>query len=359
VPTWTLSARPTLDIGSETNTQTQFNGVTGILRMPGGEVVVANSMSQELRVFSSAGAHVKTLSVSKTLSVGMRAGSMRALSRIWRAGDTVYAAEVLPTESSVWLFTMNGFVARRPVGAANAGGVYPIDRFPDGRLVVSAAPRRQSQMNAGAFIDSTPLGLLSLPDLASPKWIGWLKTETVAVPGDGRGRGRFREPYIYGHSVSYAVSGDRLWIGDSETGTITQHNSAGRGLRVFSSPTPSRQIDTAFIRRDRAGLLSDAMNWNDRTRTELFHPVPPARMAPRFARFLPGVNGEMWIQLYHEDRSAPASFIVVDRTGAPIGRLTMPRSVRPFDIGADEVLGVRTDEDGLEHVVRYSLRRGR
>jgi hypothetical protein len=353
VPTWTLSARPTLDIGSETSTHTQFDGVTGILRMPGGEIVVANSPSQELRVFTSTGAYVRTLSVNTP------AGAMRALGKTWRAGDTVFAAEVLPNESSVWVFTLNGFVARRPVGAANAGGIYPIDRFPDGRFVVTAAPRRQSQPGPGSFIDSTRLGVLSLTDLASPTWIGWLRVESVAVPGGGRGRAMLREPYLYGHSVSYAVSGDRLWVGDSETGTITQHSSVGRGLRVFSAPTPVRQLDTALVRRDRARLLSDAMNWNDRNRTELFHPVPSARPAPRFARFLPGVNGEMWVQLYSEDRDAPPTFVVVDRSGTPIGRVVMPRRVRPLTIGDDDVLAVRVDEEGLEHVVRHTLRRTR
>ena len=196
--------------------------------MPGGEIIVANSLSQELRVFSPAGAYLRTLTLN------IRGGGMRAMSRIWAAGDTVYAAEVTPEQSSLWAFTLAGYVGRQLVGAANAGGIYPIDRFPDGRLVVSAAPRGPSRgTNAGTFMDSTPLGLISLRDIPSPKWIGMLRNETVFLLGRVGGRGRVREksPYPFGRSTSVAVSGDRLWLRDPRTGTITQYNSAGQRAR--------------------------------------------------------------------------------------------------------------------------------
>ena len=78
---------------------------------------------------------------------------------------------------------------------------------------------------------------------------------------------------------------------------------------------------------------------------------------PKFARFLGGVNGEMWIEAFREDPSAPRSYVIVDRAGSPIGRVTMPRRMIPVEIGSEDVLGVLTDDDGLEHIVRYTLHR--
>ena len=112
-------------------------------------------------------------------------------------------------------------------------------------------------------------------------------------------------------------------------------------------------LDTAAIRRRRASVLSpDAMNW---TNIESFYPIPSARTAPRFTSFLRGANGEMWLRVFTEDVSAPASYVVVNRGGAPIGRVTMPRRMVPLDVGSADVVGVLTDDDGLEHVVRYAL----
>jgi hypothetical protein len=354
VPVWSLSPRPTLDIGNESNTQTQFNGVTGIVRMPGGEIIVANGTSQELRVFWSSGRYLRTLTGSS------RTGVMRSLDRIWRgAGDTIYAAEILPASSSVWVFTLSGVVSSTQVGASNAGGVFPVDRFPDGQLVVSAASRRPAPAVMGlTYTDSLPLGVLTLRDLV-PTWIGSLRNEMLMVPSGGRGRagGRVAIAYPFGRSTSVAVSGDRLWLGDSETGTITQHDATGRGLAVFSSPTPTRALDTVMIRRGRMSQINDAMNWNDRARVDASYPLPFPRNAPRFARFLPGLNGELWIELFREDPSASRSYVIVNRDGKPIGRATMPRRMIPMEVGSADLIGVLTDEDGLEHVVRYSLRR--
>jgi hypothetical protein len=69
------------------------------------------------------------------------------------------------------------------------------------------------------------------------------------------------------------------------------------------------------------------------------------------------VAGEMWVGLYNEDPAAPASYLVVDANGKAIGQISMPVGVTPFAIGRDYVLGVRRDEDGLEHIVQYTLQR--
>jgi hypothetical protein len=354
VPAWTLSAKPTLDIGNDANVQTQFNGVAGILRMPAGEIMVANGLSQELRVFSSTGEYLRTLAPNGK-------ATMRSLDRIWRgAGDTIYAAEILPNESNVWTFTVDGFVSKHMVGASNAGGVYPLDRFPDGHFAVSAARRTPSRAPVGLpYVDSLPLGVISFTELM-PKWFGALRNEMLMTQSFGRGRGgggRTPIVYPYGRSTSYAVSGDRLWIGDSQTGTITQYSSSGRGLRVFGAPIPARALDTAAIRRRRLGAFSETTDWNERARIDAMYSIPLPRMAPRFSRFLPGVNGEMWIGLFREDPAAARTFVVVDRRGEAIGRVTMPPHMVPLEIGVGDVMGVQIDGEGLEHVVRYPLRR--
>jgi hypothetical protein len=126
---------------------------------------------------------------------------------------------------------------------------------------------------------------------------------------------------------------------------------------VFSAPAAPRALDTAAIRHVRASLLSDAMNWNDRGRIDAAYSLPLPRTAPRFAEFLPGINGEMWIASFREDPSVRRSYVVVDRTGMAIGRVTLPPRAVLMEIGSTDVTGVLTDSDGVEHVVRYSLRR--
>ncbi|HET9424142.1 MAG TPA: hypothetical protein VFO55_02135 [Gemmatimonadaceae bacterium] len=354
-PTWSLSASPVLDIGDERNTQTQFDGVTGILRMPGGEIVVANGMSQELRVFSRTGAWLRTVA-----RAGSQPGDLRALNRVWRAGDTIVVAELLPMESNLHRYSTTGFLSRERVGASNAGGIQPLDRFPDGRFVITATPRPGRQRPAGrVFLDSQPLGLLSTNDLARPLWIGSLVSERMmaVVSGPGRNRRLGSTQVPFGRSTQYAVSGDRLWVGDSETGVVTQFSSAGREIGRFVVPIAARQVDSTAIRRQRQAGVTDAMNWDDRMRMDAFYSVPLPRQAPRFSRFLPGPAGEMWIEMYQEEPGATRSYLVVGRSGETLGRVTMPAGAVPHEAGLDYVLAVRRDSEGIEHVVQYSLKR--
>jgi hypothetical protein len=239
----------------------------------------------------------------------------------------------------------------------------PVERFPDGHFVISAPARSPSRAPVGmTFVDSLLLGVVTLTEL-TPKWIGSLQNEMVMLrqsSGRGGGRsggGREAAPYPYGRSTSYAVSGDRLWLGDSQTGTITQYGSNGRGLAIFSAPIPARPLDTALIKRVRSSLLSDAVNWSDRARIDAVYSLPFPRNAPRFGRFVAGANGEMWIEVFREDPAAPQQYVVVDRVGTAIGRATMPLRFRLLEVGSTDILGVATDDDGLEHIARYSLTR--
>jgi hypothetical protein len=53
------------------------------------------------------------------------------------------------------------------------------------------------------------------------------------------------------------------------------------------------------------------MNWYDRTQADARLSSPFPEKAPRFGRFLPGTNGEMWIELFREDPSAASSYLIL------------------------------------------------
>ena len=50
-----------------------------------------------------------------------------------------------------------------------------------------------------------------------------------------------------------------------------------------------------------------------------------------------------------------AEWIVLERSGAPIARIMMPAAFLPNDIGADYVLGIRTDGDGVQSIHKYRI----
>jgi len=66
----------------------------------------------------------------------------------------------------------------------------------------------------------------------------------------------------------------------------------------------------------------------------------------------------MAVELFEEEeRTVARSLVIFDRNGRPVAGLIIPANVSLHDIGRDYVLGVETDADGVERIVRYGLTR--
>jgi hypothetical protein len=70
---------------------------------------------------------------------------------------------------------------------------------------------------------------------------------------------------------------------------------------------------------------------------------------------LVGSDDTIWIELYR--REEPRIWQVLDGQGNPIGRVSIPWSVEVQVASRTAIWGVETDDDGIEHIVRYRLSR--
>jgi hypothetical protein len=61
--------------------------------------------------------------------------------------------------------------------------------------------------------------------------------------------------------------------------------------------------------------------------------------------------------VYNPSIAAAGNWIVFDPKGVVRGNVSTPAGLRVARIGYDFILGVWTDDLGVEHVHRYSLRR--
>ena len=69
--------------------------------------------------------------------------------------------------------------------------------------------------------------------------------------------------------------------------------------------------------------------------------------------------GYIWAQRYAlSDYEGSAEWRVFTETGAAIGTVTLPVSMRVTEIAADAILGFHTDEHGQQDVRMYALDRG-
>ena len=88
--------------------------------------------------------------------------------------------------------------------------------------------------------------------------------------------------------------------------------------------------------------------------------VFPRRHLPEFLpqteSLISGAN-EVWVQEYAGYDQAPTRYLILGSDGARRGRVAVPPGFRIKETGDDYVLGVHTDEDGVERVRLYRLTR--
>lgn len=351
---WSVDAEPQLHIGTDGSAETMFDRIRGAVRMPSGKIVVADGGSRELRVFAPNGTFVRTLSRR-----GSGPGEFESIGWIQRALDTIVAFD--GTAGVLSYFTVDsgfvGRVARHESGALTAPRA--VARLAGGALFMGPGFQALRSMPEGITRDSARLGIMD-PALADTVvWLGYFPAMTgfgyrdPEFPG-GVGFGR----YVYGPQLVRGVSGNRIWIGDSGEPDIALYDASGARVGTATWPDSARPLDGDAIARVLQRELADSPSPRKRRAIEALHgaALRPPR-APLFASFVAGPDGAMWVERFREDRTAASEFVVFDSSGAARATITVPAKVRVQEIGADYLLGVLTDADGVQTVAQHGLRR--
>lgn len=144
------------------------------------------------------------------------------------------------------------------------------------------------------------------------------------------------------------ASGDRITVGATDTCEIREFGPDGTATRLVRravSPQPSRM--SIFAR-----WPISFRSWHPRSRRSRVQ----ARCRP-FPRCCWTARTNLWVQDYPSPGAATVPWTVFDPRGVMLGQVALPAGFRATDIGADYVLGVWTDELGVERVRVYSLRK--
>ena len=356
---WSLATTPTVLLGDGSSAAEEFDRITDAVRTPTGEIVVGDGATRELRVFSAAGAHLRTLSRS-----GEGPGEFRSLGPMSAAGDSLYVIERPPGPSLLHLFTASaGFVRRVRLRATNDRvGFSGIARLANGALLVSRGGMRVvTPPPVGALArDSMTLGLLD-PAKESVLWLGTFPGNTwlgYALPPGSAAVSQSLTRFPFGSSIVYAAAGNRVWIGNSENGVIQIFDAMGEPVGTTQAPVRARQLSREALEQSRSQTLASAMDPVAKARiSAVYSQAARGGAAPYFSRFVPGPNDELWIESFQEAESAQTAVIVLDRAGAPLATLDLPPRATLLQAGTDYVLVMQRDRDDLETVAMYQVRR--
>ena len=339
---WTVSPEPVFRLGNlEDDPFSQFFRILDVALLAGGDVIVVDGGSSEVRRYDATGRHMWSAG-----GRGEGPGEFRSPRYLGRRDDGSF----LVWDRSLFRLSVigeNGEVILSQRRSSPDGREFIVQGlFDDGAWLVTF-PVSISAPSAGtAWADTIGLwrydpvreDRVRLAGIIGQRWI-WTGQHMLPVPFSPR--------------PLRAIDGSRLAVASGPDAEISVHDAAGslvaryRFARDRETVTESdvRQVIESLVEIGQSGAPAAAWrDWRDRME------IP--RYEPAFDWLLADGNGTLWARRFQSDplsRESP-SWDVFDPTGVYLGSVSTPGGLAVLAIGDGLLAGVYRDELGVEYV---------
>lgn len=340
---WRVESEPSLRIGeAEGDPRYLLARVVGATRLPDGTVVVGDGMSNQLRFFDRRGGFLHAVGRE-----GQGPGEFEYLRALQRcSGDSIVAFDLhwqpkvydhaggLNRESRI---TEPG-AARSPYGlACRAAGGYVVTGWGE-----VTGPR------LGFYEAHAPAWILDSDGEPTAKLGLFLSSERIGNEGGSR-------PHPFGRGTLVATAGERILVGTSTSFGVRVYDGDGTLRALYRAPDPELSIRPEYLDRYRdellAGTASEGHPAVERFVREL--PLPPA--FPAYDRMLADSDGNLWLRRFRRPGEEEVPWAVLDPDGVWLGDVTVPPELEVTEIGSDYLLGIHTDDLGVQRVQLHGL----
>jgi hypothetical protein len=346
---WILSAQPIVRIGTEGDARTEFSRIVGVVRLPSGDIAIADATSSNVRIFTAAGAYLRGFGRR-----GQGPGEFVAMGRLIAAGDTLFIPDFANKRITPFLSDGTLLDSRRITDTR----VSVIGRVPSGRWVVTTGYQPTLQGPQRVYQDSSRVGWLAASAAGGVQWLpeGEVASLFVYNPANGP-HGVMVGMTPFGPRSVTAVVGDRILLGESSQSSVRIFTDGGMVASTMNLPVTDQPLTDAAVTVARDAQLASARNDVSRGyAAALFSRANLPRNSPSYGALIPGADGEIWIVPY-PGMDATAPFIVIDHLGHVLAHVAVPAGFKLWQVGRDFLLGVHTDDVGLEQVQLFHLDR--
>ena len=350
---WRLDPNPITDL-SDTGSGVahEFFRVRGMLRMSNGTIVVGNGGTNEVRLYSREGRFLRTSGGS-----GAGPGEYRNIRMLENADDTLL---VLDADGRLTLLDPELTLVRtfqlpfRPVS---------IHYLEGGEMGVQFVNPAMATHQGGSALIRQP-GVLYRFDTVGRMIDSISSTsgaeEYIYVSADG---GRTSTRPLFGKASQVTAMNGRIFLGSADDMRVDEMAVGGDLLRSLRIPAYPLTLTDDQVRSERAAYLETDLPpgllelppFLRRVVEEL--PAPSTR--PAYSSLHVDPLGAIWLRpfLGRSEDDAREEWEVIAADGTWLGSVEFPAHFRVLDIEADVVLGVLTDELGIEHPQVLRLRR--
>lgn len=358
---WNVSQSSVVDIGADPGEpgHTLFR-VSDARRLTDGRLVVAHD-NHSLSFYDTSG--VRQLDVG---GAGEGPGEFQRLRRLFiLTGDTILAEDQRLRRLS--RFDASGrFLGLVDLTETGVEGAELLTAHAS--TLVLQGPGRRPMPDPGHVRDSMAWYQWSGEGgAAQPRGV-FAGSEVLVVEGE---RGPSFELPLFGRDYAFGIDDDGIWRADTEDYELRRVDADGELTLIVRREYVPMQVTTPAVDMRIAQLVhsvtdSTARQYlTDRMRTLPTHATLPAfgfggpwhgTLASRPVLVDP--DGYVWVQETTVP-GGPLEWAVFSPDGIWLGQVPMPEALVVTEIGTDYIVGVRRDEDDVEHVQLFALSRSR
>jgi len=344
---WRLDSTPLLSIGSEEGPEAyRFDGISGVARLPGGRLAVADR-SQTIRFFDSTGKLLKT-----TGREGDGPGEFRHISLLASFGTDSLLAWDFPQRRAT-ILADSGALIRTTEAPSATGFFFPAGAFADGAMVGLASPPVDMKAVRPGPLTSEDLFLR----------LDWRTgdVDTLARATIGGSYVRPDEATIvsipFAAEPVAAVAGSALYLCLGATYEIRKISEGGalqEIIRLDRAPRPLTK-ETIAANIEQMTASGDARRQEQIRRRYSDLPYPEA--LPACGSMIVDSEGNIWLGHYAIADGDPVAWTVFDPQGHVIGDMATPAAFEVLGIDSASMVGVASDSLGVERVQVLRLRK--
>ena len=344
VEQWRIDPEPLVAVGDvDAEDPYLFARIAGVELLPDGRIAVADGMSGTIRVFHSDGRLDRQMG-----GIGDGPGEFRYINSLRVSyPDTLVVYDSQALRLTAFLAT-GELVSTVSFTSPDGWPEVYLGAYSDGSHA-GAWIRQEPRDPSVVTVDQMKLGRFG-PD-------GRLES----ILGSAVGMRRTGSPLPFSPHFLAVMVGDTVYHTDGLGGRLEVAGPSGEMLGVVRVPGGEWEAEEALARLE--AILSES--WSERLQG--LKGLVAMESVPTISEVLADDEGRLWVKQYvpetdsHWNRRlrTGGEWVVVERDGSVVARVSVPDGVRPVAIRDSRVLGVAFDEYDVERVQVHAIERGR
>ncbi|MEO5826977.1 MAG: hypothetical protein ABIR59_13910 [Gemmatimonadales bacterium] len=354
---WSIDSTPLVVIGDPTHAAAALLiDIVGVRLLDDGRLALVSNDEKAILYFDRSG-----LPVGRAGSRGNGAGEFQQTTLISAPSDSILIWDHELDRGT--MFSPGGRPVRTFALTGDSGSRYgfaPAARLENGELLVAARIGATLREHTGVRREPVPLRRASATGAVGQLLIVVPGNEQLVVSTTQHVSAMERP---FGRRTLIGTSGDDVLIATGERDEVMVVRPQGRRMLIWRINRPGRLVDSMDRARQMVRYRAQAAQLPPEFSGPMLRAIAEAGFPtelPPYDQLLVDATGATWLREdvgpIHRDIS-PQHWTIFDRKGRWLGEVTSPAGLVVHQVTRDRVVGIWTDEDGVQQVHIHTLRR--